>query len=156
MVGPVARTASRANSSADVASGEDEGRDVDSADERFVHRETGDGLAGVQILREHSAGAAADRHGENQSIPAADSRPVLQLERCRDIRRRDAVDTPSRVRLDDTPGLSHCEGRLELARGVHVELLQNLRAEDAGSLGPQVAQDRFATSCLRPASTSCA
>lgn len=52
-----------------------------SADERVGNGETCDGLAGVQILREHSAGAAADRDGKNQRIPEAESCPVLQWDR---------------------------------------------------------------------------
>ena len=71
-----------------------------SAGERVVDRETGNRLAGRQILRQqHAASAAPDRDGEDQGIPESYARPILDLECRREVRGRDAVYAPRGVGL---------------------------------------------------------
>ena len=51
-----------------------------------------------------------------------------------------AVRTPRGVGADDGPRGGLRQQRADLSRGVDVELLQNLRADDASPLGPQLAE----------------
>ena len=76
------------------------------------------------------------------------------LERRGDVGGRDAIDAPGGIGLDHAPGFLPGQRFLELAGGVDVELLKHLGAEDAGSFGAQVQENRFRDVVFRPASMS--
>jgi len=75
---------------------------------------------------------------------------VLDLECRRNIRGRCSLNTPGRVDADDTSRRRSRQQRPDLARGVHVELLQHLSTENTSSLGSQFSKNSFRSIVLPP------
>ena len=73
--------------------------------EGVVDRDAGDGLSVVQVFRDDATRAAAGSDREDQRVPEPDAGLIFDLEAGDDVAGRDALDTPGRVRVDDTPRL---------------------------------------------------
>ena len=106
-----------------------------------------DGLPCVHVLRQNPARAALESRGNNESVPESNLGLVLDTKCIRDFN-RGSFDTPDCVSAHHKPGGFLGQGMRDLLRDIHVELLQNLWAENSIAFAPKLAQDTLGSGVL--------
>src|SRR5215469_10411559 len=107
-----------------------------------------DGLPCIHVLRQNPARAALESRGNNESVPEPNLGFVLDTKCIRDFN-RGSFDTPDCVGAHHKPRRFLGEALLDLLCHIHVELLQDLWAENSISLAPKLAQDTVRNCVLR-------
>ena len=82
-----------------------------------------------------------DGGDDDERVPERQRVALLELGRFEDVARRDGVHGPPAVAPDEGARLRSRDHDPELARQVHVQLLEDLRAEKPLPGAPQVGQD---------------
>src|SRR6266446_2950611 len=109
---------------------------------RVLDVKSGNLLPRIQIFREEPCRTALGCRGDDEGIPEADPRFVFHAE-CHRKLGGSGFHAPDGVTADHQACRLLWQGRANLAGYVHVELLQDLHAQNTRTCGPKLAQNVF-------------